>query len=297
MKSLWFAVIILCIFQIGCNKSGSAPSQQQTVDEADRAICNKHQARAGACGEYKVLSYDATWENGLGNQGAYVLERDGLTIHAHCGCDDCSDFADAVGTIVIADKSIGNLVTRYEPLCEDPLYVKNALEAKKRYTGRDANWATVCQTTLIVDKVEANQTSGNQARNEGGSVMSIGTVIGAVFFGVVGLAFSTFYSWYAITIHLATKDQPYGQLDTPCKPRQSPPPHWSWWAHQLWFNFFGSATGWAALAYLVYYRVPSFHQPNGWKVDFGLADVFFVLLALLGITGILPWRLFNTSLK
>ncbi|MGA8345703.1 MAG: hypothetical protein WB781_27480, partial [Candidatus Sulfotelmatobacter sp.] len=121
MKSLWFAVIILCIFQIGCNKSGSAPSQQQTVDEADRAICNKHQARAGACGEYKVLSYDATWENGLGNQGAYVLERDGLTIHAHCGCDDCSDFADAVGTIVIADKSIGNLVTRYEPLCEDPL--------------------------------------------------------------------------------------------------------------------------------------------------------------------------------
>jgi hypothetical protein len=33
------------------------------------------------------------------------------------------------------------------------------------------------------------------------------------------------------------------------------------------------------------FRVMDFPQPNGWKVDFGLADVFFVLLALLGITG------------
>ena len=117
---------------------------------------------------------------------------------------------------------------------------------------------------------------------------------GAVLLGAVAVGCSGFYGWYAATIHT----QPNHQLDTWCSPRNVPPPHWSWWVHQFWLNSLGSLVGWAAAFYLIFYRVPSFHRPNGcWKVELGLADVFFFLVALLGVTGLLPWRLFNTSLK
>jgi len=158
MKWHGLGAIVLCVCQIGCNKNGSSPAQQtqQTAkpDDAERTTCEKLQLQHDGCGEYKVLFYDSTWENEFGNKGAFVLEREGLTIHAHCGSEDCSDFSGAVGKVVIADKSIGSLISRYEPLCEDPEYLKTALGAYKRNTGRDANWAKVCQTTLIVEKIE-----------------------------------------------------------------------------------------------------------------------------------------------
>jgi hypothetical protein len=157
-----FSLLVLTMVGfLSCNEMASkkqseppAPQTAQT-DSTERATCDKHQLRQGGCGEYKVLSYDATWENRLGNKGAFVLEREGLTINAHCGSDDCSEFSEAVGKTVIADKSIGDLIIHHEPLCEDPLYVKTALEAYKRNTGRDGSVGTICQTTLIVEKVEA----------------------------------------------------------------------------------------------------------------------------------------------
>ncbi len=115
-----------------------------------------------------------------------------------------------------------------------------------------------------------------------------------VIFWLVAVGLGAFYAWYAVTIHLVDDGKLWGQVNTWCKPKQSPPPHGSWWFHQLWLNFVGSLAGWAAVFYLVFYRLPLFKCG---KAEFGLADAFFVLLALLGVTGLLPWRLFNTSLK
>lgn len=127
-------------------------------DNIDRITCGKHHIQMDGCDEYQVLSYDATWENGLGNQGAFVLERDGLTIHAHCGSKNCYYWSDGVGKVVIGDKSITDLITHYEPSCEDPLYVTNALEMYKQNFGRDGTVSDVCWQTLIVEKIEAKPT-------------------------------------------------------------------------------------------------------------------------------------------
>lgn len=159
MKWLWLAATILCLCQIGCKENGSSPPPQQTQqtdkpDDVERTTCEKQQTHRDDCGEYKVLSYDATWENGLGNQGAFVLERDGLTIHAHCGSENCWKWSESVGKTVIADRGITDLITRYEPLCEDPLFVKNARERHKKITGKDATVGDVCNQTLIVEKIE-----------------------------------------------------------------------------------------------------------------------------------------------
>jgi hypothetical protein len=171
MKSSLLAAVILCACLIGCKKASpptagpSAPQKiQQTAEpnSRERTNCNKHQLQSNGCGEYKVLSYDATWENGLGNKGAFVLEREGLIIRATCGSNDCSDFSQAVGKVVIADKSIGDLITQYEPSCEDPLFVQTAIDAYKRNTGKYANWGTVCQTTLIVEKIEVKPMPKNE---------------------------------------------------------------------------------------------------------------------------------------
>ncbi len=116
-----------------------------------------------------------------------------------------------------------------------------------------------------------------------------------IVFALVAIACSCWYAWYAVTIHVSKS----WQLDTLCEPRNIPPPHWSWWAHQMWLNFVGSLTGWAAVAYFVFYRVHSFKRQLEMcgKMDFGVADGFFLLVALLGITGLLPWRLFNSPVK
>jgi hypothetical protein len=69
--------------------------------------------------------------------------------------ENCYRWIDAVGKSVEADNSIANLITRHLQDCEDPLYVKNALERYKQMTGRDASVGDVCQQTLVVEKVEA----------------------------------------------------------------------------------------------------------------------------------------------
>ena len=59
----------------------------------------------------------------------------------------------------------------------------------------------------------------------------------------------------------------------------------SWWIHQYWLNFVGSATGWAAAYYFVFYRLLCA------GFSFELKDIFPLLVALLGITGLLPYTL------
>jgi hypothetical protein len=137
-----------------------AASRQQaqptiTASNLERETCAKHQLAPDQCGEYRVFSYDATWRNELGNQGLFMLERDGLTISAHCGGESCPTWADSVGKTVIADKSISDLIIHYNPLCESPTYVKTALEFYERNKGKPAAVAEVCWDTLLVERIQA----------------------------------------------------------------------------------------------------------------------------------------------
>jgi hypothetical protein len=151
-RLLTAVVLFVCLF--GCNNNqptAAAPAAPIASEDIERTTCNKHQ---GDCGEYKVISYDATWENGLGNHGAYVLEWEGLTIHAHCGSENCWKWSDSVGKTVIGDRTITDLITRYEPRCEDPLFVQNAIENHKQMTGKNISSGPLCQQTLIVEKIQ-----------------------------------------------------------------------------------------------------------------------------------------------
>lgn len=125
------------------------------LNKAEHDACVAHQMLNDACRTYRVTSYDATWRNNSGNEGQFQLERDGLRIRAFCGVENCYRWIDAVGNSVEADDSITNLITYHLPDCEDPLYVKNALERYKQMTGRNATVGNVCQQTLVVEKIEA----------------------------------------------------------------------------------------------------------------------------------------------
>lgn len=62
--------------------------------------------------------------------------------------------------------------------------------------------------------------------------------------------------------------------------------HWSWHAHQFWFNFLGSTIGWVA-AWAVIGSVLSCGQGRcSDTISFSSVVLFF--LAFLGITGHLP---------
>ena len=164
MRPCWLAAAILCACVLGC-KSNSSPAAERfsqhtqqaatKPDDLELATCRKHQLQLDGCGEYRVLSYDATWKNDHGNEGDFTLEREGLAIRAHCGSENCYIWSEAVGKVVVADKSITDLITRYDPACEDALFVKNALEYRKRMTGRDASVSQVCWQTLVVEKIDA----------------------------------------------------------------------------------------------------------------------------------------------
>jgi hypothetical protein len=159
-RALLLAIFSLC--SVACNRDHSTSglntsrsAQQIKPDDSEHKTCLAHQTIRDGCGEYRVLSYDADWENDFGNVGAFVLEREGLTIHAHCGSENCWKWSEAVGKSVEADRSITDLVTNYEPSCEDPSYLKNALEYRKGLTGKTPTVADVCHQTLVVDKIEA----------------------------------------------------------------------------------------------------------------------------------------------
>lgn len=67
----------------------------------------------------------------------------------------------------------------------------------------------------------------------------------------------------------------------------------SWRFHQFWLNFVGSLTGWAAAYYFIFCRLLPVSA-----FSFKLQDTVPILIALLGITGLLPYTLSKvTSVK
>ena len=100
---------------------------------------------------------------------------------------------------------------------------------------------------------------------------------------VTGLCFSVFYGWNATDIFVDT-DHPFIRAKSEL---------WCWRAHQRWLNFIGSAVGWAAVYYVIFYRlIPLNH------FSFKIEDTILILIALLGMAGFLPNALSKvTSLK
>jgi hypothetical protein len=158
-------IVSFIVALAGCNRPAETHSKNARIsqgtaqtaaeDSEEQKYCVGVQTSSDGCGGYEVLSYDATWTNEFGNEGRFVLQRDGLKILAHCGSVNCWRWIDAVGKRLEADKSITDLITYHLPDCKDPDYVKTARELYKMNTRQDASFATVCSQTLVVEKIEA----------------------------------------------------------------------------------------------------------------------------------------------
>ncbi len=113
---------------------------------------------------------------------------------------------------------------------------------------------------------------------------------GQILFGMVALGFSFFYGCKAVTIFVSTKNEKGEELPQIKEKTKLLP----WKAHQFWLNFVGSLTGWAATYYLVFVRI----LPSKASFSFAIEDTVPLLIALLGITGLLPYTLSKfTSVK
>jgi hypothetical protein len=95
---------------------------------------------------------------------------------------------------------------------------------------------------------------------------------------VVGFVFSCFFARKAVEILVDTKTAADRK--------------WAWWFWQGWLNFVGSATGWAAAFYFIFYRLLPLAE-----FKFKIEDTVIILIALLGVTGLLPYALSKASLK
>jgi hypothetical protein len=102
-----------------------------------------------------------------------------------------------------------------------------------------------------------------------------------ILFGSVGLGFSLFYGIYVKEIWTQPQDRH--------KLRSMP---WAWHFHQAWHNFIGSAVGWAAAYYYVFYRLCPLS-----KFSFKVEDTIVILIAVLGIMGFLPYALSKINLR
>lgn len=87
---------------------------------------------------------------------------------------------------------------------------------------------------------------------------------------IVALAFSLFYGWKARDIFVVKRQQE----------------SWAYVAHQAWLNFVGAFCGWVSL-WLEALRVASYSEADV-RPEFGLADAGLGVVALIGITGLLP---------
>jgi hypothetical protein len=102
-----------------------------------------------------------------------------------------------------------------------------------------------------------------------------------VVFAVLGLCFSAFYAWKAVDIFVDT-EQPFIKQKMTL---------WPWRYHQRWVNFMGSAVGWCAAYYYIFLKLP--HSGFAFKIE----DTILILIALLGMSGFLPYALSKVSLK
>jgi hypothetical protein len=62
--------------------------------------------------------------------------------------------------------------------------------------------------------------------------------------------------------------------------------NWAHLFHEFWFNFVGSVTGWAAAYYFLFHRVFPLAS-----YSFKFEDIGPILIALLGVTGLLSYTL------
>ena len=113
----------------------------------------KPQLDSTATTGYKVLSYNAEWHNELGNEGQFVLERNGVRITAFCSGQTCWRWIEAVGKSLEANNDVQSLITYKHPQCDKPPYLQSALEHYKRETGKDASRSDVCNQTLVVQSM------------------------------------------------------------------------------------------------------------------------------------------------
>jgi len=63
--------------------------------------------------------------------------------------------------------------------------------------------------------------------------------------------------------------------------------------HEVWFNFIGSLTGWTCL-YIIYKSLSAFT----WQtivINISWQHIFLFIIALMGITGLLPYILWSIS--
>jgi len=104
-----------------------------------------------------------------------------------------------------------------------------------------------------------------------------------VIYVVVAAGFSIFYGCRAVAILVNEKDEFIIEKKKLC----------SWWFHQFWLNFVGSLTGWAAAYYLIFHRILPLSN-----YSFRIEDTVPIIIALIGITGLLPYTLSKiTSIK
>lgn len=95
----------------------------------------------------------------------------------------------------------------------------------------------------------------------------------------VGFIYSTFLGiWASRIFSFEGRDPGYDDTTRP---------GWSWRVFQFWLNFSCCAVGWAIGVYFLH-RILSCPSQFSFKVD----DAVPLLVALLGITGLLPRTLF-----
>jgi hypothetical protein len=97
--------------------------------------------------------------------------------------------------------------------------------------------------------------------------------------GVIGLLCSVFFGSYGAGIFFWEGRKP--------DYKDKGEPGWTWKAFQFWLNFICSAVGWTIAIYFLL-RLQRDPSQFAFKVD----DAIPLLIALLGITGLLPRLLF-----
>lgn len=98
-----------------------------------------------------------------------------------------------------------------------------------------------------------------------------------IFFLMCGFGMSLFYGFKAVEVFVDT-DHGFASKKKDCP---------SWKFHQWWLNFMGSAVGWLAAFYFTFCRfIPSLHD-----FKFTASDGVLILVALLGMGGLLPFTL------
>ena len=103
------------------------------------------------------------------------------------------------------------------------------------------------------------------------------------WFIVLALEFSVFYGARAIEIFLNTEETIFEHFNNKI----------SWRFHQWWLNFIGSAVGWVALGYLIFYRFGCSIDCE--VVELQLVDIGIFIFAIIGITGYIPNTISRTD--